>query len=97
VADESQSPLARAYQLASQCVTIVLGTAIPAVLGFFLDRWLGTTPGLLALGFAVGFPLGVWRLLQVAKERGSAPMSRRERRRRGGPSRDNPTKPPGER
>ncbi|MGL4514989.1 MAG: AtpZ/AtpI family protein [Lacipirellulaceae bacterium] len=85
MADDSQTPLAKAYGLASQCVTIVLGMAIPGLFGHVLDRWLGTAPLLLAVGFALGFPLGVWRLLVIAKERGSAPVKVRKRRGRQDP------------
>jgi F0F1-type ATP synthase assembly protein I len=37
---------------------------IPLVLGYWLDRKEGTLPGFMLLGGAIGFALGMWRLVQ---------------------------------
>ena len=38
----------------------------PAALGYWLDRWQDTHPGFLLLLAAVGFALGLWRLIGQA-------------------------------
>ena len=51
----------------SRITTIALEMALPGLVGFWLDRWLGTQVVLLILGVLVGFASGMWHLIQLTK------------------------------
>ena len=45
-----------------------VAVALFAGLGWLLDRWLGTLPWLTVLGTALGFMVGMYRLLKIARD-----------------------------
>jgi ATP synthase protein I len=45
-------------------VEFAVTAAIGGVGGYFLDRWLGTSPLLLLTGFFIGFAAGVYNLMR---------------------------------
>ena len=49
-------------------ITLVVATAGGAVLGYFLDRWLGTKPWLTLIGIAVGIAAGFRDLFRSIKQ-----------------------------
>lgn len=56
--------LAFAMRLASEFIAgIVVGTA----LGFFMDKWFGTSPFILITGFLLGFAAGIKTMLLTMK------------------------------
>jgi F0F1-type ATP synthase assembly protein I len=55
-------------QSASRITTIALGFSMPTLLGFGLDRWFGTTPFATITGAILGFPLGMFQMLRLARE-----------------------------
>jgi F0F1-type ATP synthase assembly protein I len=55
-------------QSASRITTIALGFSMPALIGFGLDRWLGTMPVATITGAILGFPLGMFQTLRLARE-----------------------------
>ena len=55
---EEPSPWRSLGMLASVGITFVVATAGATLGGYFLDRWLGTTPWLTLIGLAVGVAAG---------------------------------------
>jgi ATP synthase protein I len=58
--------LALALEWVSRITTISLEMSLPALLGYWADRELGTKPLFLVLGGIAGFGLGLWHLLKLA-------------------------------
>ena len=42
---------------------------LPAVLGYFIDGWLNTTPGLRSLQLALGFTAGLIHLISIVNRK----------------------------
>jgi len=57
---------------ASRVTTVGLEFALPALGGFYLDRWWGTRPLATLLGLALGFGAGMVHLLRIAREGSSS-------------------------
>jgi ATP synthase protein I len=70
-ADESSAPrqstdmsgFARGFRLSSE---LVAGVAVGALLGWLLDRWLGTSPWGLIVFLLLGFAAGVLNVMRAA-------------------------------
>jgi len=62
------SGLAEGIQWASRITTVALGFSMPALIGFGLDRWWGTTPAATIAGVFLGFGLGMYQTLRIAGE-----------------------------
>lgn len=60
-------PLVRAMQWVSTITSIGFMMVLPAALGYWLDTLWGTGPWLLVVGALLGFVLGMWELLKLAK------------------------------
>ena len=60
-------PLVRAMQWVSLITTIGFMMVLPAALGYWLDTLWATGPWLLVAGALLGFVLGMWELLKLAK------------------------------
>ena len=60
-------PLVRAMQWVSTITSLGFMMVLPAALGYWLDTLWGTEPWLLVLGALLGFVLGMWELLKLAK------------------------------
>jgi ATP synthase protein I len=65
---ESRSQYAVGIALASRVTTIALEFVVPMVLGFGLDRWLGTMPAATIVGLVLGFALGIMQIRRLARE-----------------------------
>lgn len=61
-------PLVAALQWTSRITTIALEMAVPGVVGYWLDRRLGTGFLLLLLGVIAGFATGMISLVNLARE-----------------------------
>ncbi|MFQ5828566.1 MAG: AtpZ/AtpI family protein [Candidatus Methylomirabilia bacterium] len=64
---EGSSPWRVLGVLASVGITFVVATAGGALLGYFLDRWLGSSPWLTLLGLALGIASGFRELFRTIK------------------------------
>jgi F0F1-type ATP synthase assembly protein I len=62
--------MAVAIEWSARITTIGLEMTLPACGGYWLDVRLGTSPGFLIAGAALGFALGIWSLLQIARQAG---------------------------
>jgi ATP synthase protein I len=51
-------------------VEFVAGIAVGSIIGFFLDRWLGTTPWLFLVFFMIGTGSGFMNVFRTAKNMG---------------------------
>ena len=49
-------------------VDLVSGIFVGVVIGWFLDRWLGTTPWLLLLFFVMGAAAGILNVMRTARQ-----------------------------
>lgn len=52
-----------AYQLIAVCATF----SLPAVAGYFLDRWLGTVLLCTALGLAIGLVTSIYQFVKMVR------------------------------
>jgi len=64
---DDRSPMAVAMVWSSRITTIAMEMVLPALLGIWADRRLGTGILFLLLGVVFGFILGMWSLLKLAK------------------------------
>lgn len=64
---DNRSAYARAMEMVTRLTAIGLEMALPGLGGFGLDRWLGTSPALLIVGVLLGFVLGMYELLRLAR------------------------------
>jgi F0F1-type ATP synthase assembly protein I len=60
------SATASGYRSASRVISACLEMVIPCLLGYWLDRRLGTSPWLVLLGLALGMWLGIKSLVRLA-------------------------------
>jgi F0F1-type ATP synthase assembly protein I len=65
---ESRSALVEGIQTASKLTTVGLVFAMPALVGFGLDRLWGTLPAATIVGALLGIVLGMLRVLAIARE-----------------------------
>lgn len=65
---DGRSPLAIGYAWATRISGIGFEMALPAFLGLWLDRKLGTVALFLILGTFIGMGIGFLQLLRIAKE-----------------------------
>jgi len=56
--------LGRAFRLVSE---LVIGLVVGGAIGWYLDRWLGTTPIMLLIFFVLGVAAGVLNVMRAAK------------------------------
>jgi F0F1-type ATP synthase assembly protein I len=53
---------------ASRVTNVAIGFALPALLGYYLDRWLNSSPLGVLLGMALGFAAGMMQIMRIAKD-----------------------------
>jgi len=63
---ESRSAVAVGFEWASRVSTIAIGFSLPAIIGFGVDRWLGSSPVATLVGVVVGFGSGLTQILRLA-------------------------------
>jgi ATP synthase protein I len=61
------SPWKPLLSLAHVGLTLVIATAGATIGGYFLDRWLGTTPWFTLIGLGVGIAAGFRELVRTLK------------------------------
>jgi len=60
--------LGRAFRLVSE---LVIGLVVGGAIGWYLDRWLGTTPIMLLIFFVLGIAAGVLSVMRAAQSFGA--------------------------
>ena len=64
---DTRSAQAKAYHWTSRIISIALEMVIPGLMGYWLDRRLGTKALFTVCGFLLGMALGMWHLLKIAR------------------------------
>lgn len=75
---DDRFPIAQALSLASTVTTIALTMVVPALLGHWLDQWLGLPPLFAALGGALGLYAGIRALLELVRPKTDSQDRNRE-------------------
>lgn len=65
---DRRSALAIGLEWASRVSTIGLEFALPPLAGAYVDQRAGTSPWVTLLGVLVGFAVGMWHILRIARE-----------------------------
>ena len=65
--DDSPSPWKSLGELSTIGITLVLSTVIGLVGGYYLDRWLGTSPWLTMVGLLFGIAAGFVSLIRAVR------------------------------
>ncbi|KKK71859.1 hypothetical protein LCGC14_2909700 [marine sediment metagenome] len=73
---DDRSPLAMAMAWTSRIMTIAVEMVLPSLLGIWADRRLGTGMLFVVLGAILGFTMGMWHLLILAKASSQSKSSR---------------------
>ncbi|MBL4756617.1 MAG: AtpZ/AtpI family protein [Rhizobiales bacterium] len=63
--NQRASSIGLAFRLATE---LVVGLLVGGVIGWFLDRWLGTSPIMLLVFFALGAAAGILNVIRTARE-----------------------------
>ena len=64
---DDRPPLVLAMQWVSRVTTISLEMVLPGLLGYWADQQWNSEPVLLVLGVILGFSVGMWHLVKLAK------------------------------
>jgi len=70
-APDDRSPMTLAIEWSTRLMTIGLEMALPAAAGHWLDLRIGTSPIFVILGAMLGFAVGMFHLMQIARQQGS--------------------------
>ena len=62
---DDRSPVAKAIGKASEITTIAFMMALPILLGYWLDLYLGTVPLFAIIGLVLGMSCGIWLLIRL--------------------------------
>lgn len=65
---DSRSSLSIGMDWSARVTTIGLEFCVPAVLGHFVDRWMGTAPWLTVIGALLGMAIGMMHVLRLPGE-----------------------------
>ncbi len=65
--DEDRKTVNASVNAFSRVIAVMVLTMIPGVIGYFLDKWLGTR-FLIIFGFVIGMILAVFGLIFVARQ-----------------------------
>ena len=75
---DNRSKLARAVELGSLGTSIAMEMVVPVLIGYFLDRHLGTKPAFTILGGVFGLSGGLWHLIRLTRGMGEKANSDRK-------------------
>ena len=67
VRPETPGEMAGWYRMAGVGTEFVAAIGVLGAVGWFLDRWLGSSPWLLITGFGLGFAVGLWLMYKAAR------------------------------
>ena len=68
VAPPKAGELAGWYRMAGVGTEFVAAIGVFAAIGYFLDRWLGSSPWLVLAGCGLGFAVGLWLMYKAARD-----------------------------
>ena len=86
---DSRSATSQGLEWGTRVTTIGLEFAVPALLGYGLDRWLGTPPWFTVGGALLGMAVGMLRILRLPAELAEAEKRRRPPQASGDDKRNN--------
>ena len=66
--DEDRAPIALAWAWATRIIGVSLVAVVPALLGYWLDRRIGSKVVFTLIGAALGMALGGWQLAQLVRQ-----------------------------
>lgn len=72
------SPIAEASRWVSRITSVALTMVLPAVGGYFLDKYMGSGPWMLLLGAGLGLVVAFTELLGLVSPRNQKPGSSRK-------------------
>jgi F0F1-type ATP synthase assembly protein I len=64
---DDRAGYAKALDWVNRILAASFTTALPAVGGYFLDRWMSTAPWFLVTGALCGLLFGFWQIYQLAR------------------------------
>jgi F0F1-type ATP synthase assembly protein I len=67
MAGPSENERAHLYRIAGAGMEFFASVMGCMLVGYLLDRWLGTAPVLLLIGVGLGFGLGLYRLVKLMR------------------------------
>ena len=84
---DDRSPMSKAIAISSQITTIGLMMILPAIVGYYVDRWLGTVLLFIVLGLFFGVASAVFQLSKLVSQlnRSSESLSPTKPEDNGGP------------
>jgi ATP synthase protein I len=65
---DDRPPMAVAMEWSARLTTIALEMVIPPAGGYWLDGRIGTSPAFVIVGAILGFVLGIFHLVQLARQ-----------------------------
>ena len=68
VSPPKQGELAGWYRMAGVGTEFIAAIGVFAAVGYFLDRWLGSSPWLVLAGAGLGFAVGLWLMYKAARD-----------------------------
>lgn len=71
-AQAKRNTVVSGYTWAARATNIGLQMILPGIGGYYLDRWLGTTPWLLVVGVILGFTTSLIQLVALANQANAA-------------------------
>jgi len=64
---DERSPLSIGIEWASRITALGFEFSLPPIVGYLVDRWLGSNPIGILVGMIIGFLVGMMHLLQIAR------------------------------
>src|SRR5262245_3092697 len=65
---DEESMLAGWYRMGGGGSEFVVAVGLFAAIGYGLDRWLGSRPWLMLVGMGLGFAVGLWSMVKLARK-----------------------------
>lgn len=67
-APEPPTPMAAGFRWASRIAGLGIELAVPTLAGLAVDRFAGSSPWGILIGATIGFAVGMFHLLKIARE-----------------------------
>lgn len=74
IPSDDRSQIAKAYQWATRIMIVSLEMVLPGIVGYWLDRWLGTKVVFMLIGFAVGCTASMTHLMKLTRSEKNRPV-----------------------
>jgi hypothetical protein len=76
---DDRSPAAKAYQWATRIMVVSLEMVLPSLVGYWLDRQLGTVLVFTIIGSVLGCTGGLWHLIHLTRTETDSPGTNRKK------------------